>query len=235
MALKHRKSWLTACTLVAIAVGVGWTFAQPGTNQNQSPAPVNLLPQEALLFVTTDGSLAHRDAWEQTAAYQAIEESGLEAMFEKVIDGFHQLAAAQGAGGFVSLGRTALIHLRDHGLSLAATVVPQQNGPPTGYAILVLHDAARFEETVAQLIMGGTQGELDFQQADKAGRTVTFAVIPDSPGVEVGWWQESGHLVLVAGIQAVDSAIAVATGEAPNATTHPLYQKYVAGEHDFEV
>jgi prepilin-type processing-associated H-X9-DG protein len=233
MALKHRRTWLTTLTLLAIAAGVTWSFAQPG-EQGEAPDPITLLPQHSLLFFSTDGHDEHASAWEQTAAHQAVDQSGLSALVDKTLDSVQVLADSQGAGPVAELLRGLISHVRNRGVSLAMTVVPPQGGPPLGYAVLVLHDGARFEEALSELVRAAADGELNFDTIDQAGRNVTFALIPDSPGVEIGWWQERGHLVVVAGIQAVNSALTVMTGDAPNATASPLYENYVAAERDFE-
>lgn len=233
MALRYRRQWLSGFTVLAMIAGFGWAFAQPDGAAVESPDPVTLAPQGSLLFFTCEGALPHAKEWQQTAAYKALYESGLADLVTKVLDFGHQLAGQQGAGPFVSLGREFLNHVREHGITLAATINPPVNGPPTGYAILVLHNAARFEEPIGQFVVGLSQGNPPFEQSERSGRLVTSTIIPDSPGVEVGWWQERGHLVVVAGLDAINLALAVANGEAPNATQHPLYAKYIAAERDF--
>ena len=51
--------------------------------------------------------------------------------------------------------------------------------------------------------------------------------------MEIGWWAEGDHLVIVLGVNAIDSAVDVAAGDAPNISTNPLYKKYVAQEVPF--
>src|SRR5690606_16672536 len=55
-----------------------------------------------------------------------------------------------------------------------------------------------------------------------------------TPGIELAWWDEQGHLVIVAGHNAVDSAIKVAEGGA-NITAGPLWKQYATGNAGFEV
>ncbi|MFV0444533.1 MAG: DUF1559 domain-containing protein [Planctomycetaceae bacterium] len=234
MVRPSRHAGVIGSGLLSIALGVGWLFAQPDAKEDL-PDPLTLLPQHSLIFVATDGHAAHSDAWEQTSAHRAIDDSGLSALVDQTLDSIEHLAEQLGAGPVAGMTRQFLSHVRQQGFSFGATVRSPNDGPPSGYAVLVLHQAADFEVPISQLVQGVAAGELPFQTISQHGREVTFALIPDSPGVEVGWWQERGHLVIVAGIDAVGSALAVMTGESPNVTSNPLYAKYIAAEQDFEV
>ena len=99
---------------------------------------------------------------------------------------------------------------------------------------MVLHDAAVFEKGLAGLATGAARGEVDFETVKENGRTITRGLVPGTPGVEVGWWSEGSHLVVVAGMNAVDSAVAVADGGA-NITASPLWNQYAVGDAGFEV
>jgi hypothetical protein len=239
MALPYRRSFLALCSLCIATICVGWSFAQRGVGTGnkvvESPAPETLLPASTLLYFSSDGGLEHAAAWQQTAAYQSLEASGLLAVF---IDTYEQLkvqAVEQGEGEAVEMFETVYRQLQDHGLSLAVTVEPSPNGPPRAYATLVLHEAAELEGPIGQLLISATERELTFETNEISGRTVTHTTIPNSPGVQIGWWNESGHLVIVAGIDAVASALAVASGERENITTHPLWTKYIGVERDYDV
>lgn len=229
------RNWLAAVLGVSAAVSLGWVFAQQG-GKAKDVSPETLLPAKSILFFTAQGSAQHAKAWEQTAAHDALVKSGLKDAFVKVLDAFQEhYVEPNGVGEQFNLALSAFQHLQAHGLSLALTVEPPMDGPPKGYAILVLHNAVEFADTLSGLIMAASDGELDFQPSNVEGRKVTSAVIPNSPGVEIGWWTEGSHLVLVAGIDSVHSTIAVAGGKSPNVTTHPYWKKYVAPKCDYEV
>lgn len=232
MALQRPRTWIVGIPLAVVILGVGWTFAQQAVDP---PAPETLLPAKSLVYFGAGGALLHAEAWEQTAAYEALEASGLMPTLRDTIEHAFEIAVEMGAPEDIGLILGAIQHLQDHGLSFAATVAPPQGGPPSGYAILVLHRAAEFEEALSAVIQQATERQLNFETADRQGRSVTSAVIPGSPGVELGWWNERGHLVIVAGIGGIDSTLAIAGGTAPNLTQHPLWQKYIAAQEDFAV
>jgi hypothetical protein len=87
---------------------------------------------------------------------------------------------------------------------------------------------------VLQLAMMASRGQIQFEKSDLHGREVTHGTLPQGPGIEIGWWAEGEHLVVVAGLQAVENALQVAEGGA-NITTNDLWTEYVQGEADFEV
>jgi prepilin-type processing-associated H-X9-DG protein len=142
-----------------------------------------------------------------------------------------QTGGQEGPAGHVAQAAT---HIMDHGVSLAVSAGDGAAGPPTPWAVLVLHDAAMMEEALAQLAVGASRGEIDFQTSEMGDRSVTHGVIPNSPGVELGWWTEGQHLVVVAGINAVKSAVSVADGTTPNISTSPLWKKYRDADAGFE-
>src|SRR5690606_20902677 len=84
------------------------------------------------------------------------------------------------------------------GLSLAVSL-PGEDGAasPMPFATLVLHHGAPLEPGLSAAIKKGAEGEIDFRTQTLDGRKVTSALIPDSPGVEMGWWLEGEHLVMV--------------------------------------
>ena len=233
MLLRHPR-WCVACAVLVLGIGVGWTFAQPGASV-EPPAPETLLPAGSLLYVEADGQALHEDAWKATAAYKALQQSGLGTVVERTVKMIREQAAQAEAGPAVDLALTAAGHLRQHGLSLAVTVAPQPNGPPSAFAVLVLHRAASFEQPLADLLTAVSEGELNFVPEEREGRKLKKAIIPNTPGVEIAFWNERGHLLVVAGLGAVDSALAIAAGSADNITKNPLWTKYIAVDREFEV
>ena len=222
-----KKRWLAAGVL-AIGIGLGLGFAQTG----ERVAPETLLPEQSLLYVGIDGTLADEEAWQQTAAYEALYESGLIDVVTKLFTAVQaQSGGEQGIPGQIG---AALKHVMDHGASLSITLGEGNGRPPVPWGVLVLHDAAGFEPALEEFVIGTTRGEIDFETTDQSGRSVTRGLIPRTPGVEVGWWSEGGHLVVVGGIEAVRSALLVADGGA-NITANPLWEQYVLDDADFEV
>ena len=222
------KKRLLGVGVLAVGIGLGFGFAQTG----RRIAPETLLPEQSLLYIGVDGTLADEEAWQQTAAYEALYESGLIDVATK----FFAAVQAQSGGEQGIPGRigAALKHVMDHGASLAVTLGEGNGAPPLPWAVLVLHDAAGFEPAMREFVIGTTRGEIEFRTSDQNGRSVTQGLIPNTPGIEVGWWSEGGHLVVVGGMNAVASALNVAAGGA-NVTANPLWEKYVSEDADFEV
>ncbi|MEZ6063284.1 MAG: DUF1559 domain-containing protein [Planctomycetaceae bacterium] len=221
-----RFSW----GLLAAVLGIGLTLSFAAT-QNEPSRPVEeLLPADTVLLLGHDGAERHQAAWEKTAAYESMYESGMMDVWEKLID-FVGQQAGMGANSDVD---QAMKHLEARGATLAVSL-PSAQGPPLPHAMLVLHDAAKFESMLTGLArnLGGSI-RAQFESKSVSGRSVTMAVIPDSPGVEIGVWAEGGHLVVVAGIDAISTAISVADGKTPNLKSNELWRKYNYGTDSFE-
>ena len=222
MLFPMRKSFLGAIAgVVLICSFVGWTYAQRDAD---SVDPAKLLPAKSIIFLKANGSILTDEAFKKTASYQALYGSGLMQTIEDAFDAMpSQIPNEDEING-------AIEHLEEHGMSLAITV--DQTMQPFG--VVVVHDGvggADLLNDLAEMIPGG---ELDFQQVQQRGRHITMTMIPNTP-VELGWWEEQGHLLIAVGIDAIHSAIAVADGDQPNLTTSPLYEKYVAADRDFTV
>jgi prepilin-type processing-associated H-X9-DG protein len=215
-------------TLFAIGVVAGATVAfwQPGSG----PEPGTLLPADAVLFVKVDGTTTHQDAWRATAAYEALQNSGLEELGQRIEETVREIMAREG-GGMPPELEQAVVHIGQNGFSLAATL---GEGQPAPWGVIVLHNATSFEEAATDLLSQVSQGELEFTTDEIQGRSVTHTMIPNSP-VQLGIWSEETHLCVAVGINAVESALAVASGDAPNLTSSPQWERYVTADLGFEV
>ena len=214
-------------TLVAlIALGLGWGFVQ-GQGQARKPAAAvavateTLLPEDSVLLVHVDGSLLHEEAFKKTAAYDALYKSGLVGAFEKTFN------RAKGMAGPVPVKPylDALKLITEKGLSIAVTPGMGDQGPQP-WGVVVLHEGASLGKVLESIVQLGGNGQLQAEKTTIGKRSVMRMDIPDSPGVEVGWWAEGKHLVVAVGINGIAQAIEVADGKAPNVTTNPLWTKY---------
>ena len=68
-----------------------------------------------------------------------------------------------------------------------------------------------------------------------SGRSISKIIVPDTPGVELGWWAEGAHLVVSIGVNALESHVAVANGDEANFTTSDAWKKYGPDKADFEM
>ena len=214
--------------LVALMAGGFWLVWSPGEAQQvaapaKTPAAETLLPADAVLYVSCDGMAAHKDEFKKTAAYKAIYDSGLMDAGAKLLDVLKNQAGAPKE--VATLIGDAYETLVNNGMSIAVSVSADQ-GPPLPYAVVVFHKASKFEPQLSRFLQEATRGDLKFENRTVSGRKVTSSVIPNSPGVELGWWSEGQHLVVTAGMNAVDNSIKIASGDSPNITKNPLWKKY---------
>ncbi len=217
-------SWGLLLAICAGAFWLGWSpgEAQVGAPGKESPAPETLLPAGAVLYIGCDGLGPHEAEFEKTAAYKAVYDSGLMDAISKLIDA---VALKAGGGADLSVLKSVYHTLAQNGASVAVSVEAGQ-GPPQVYSVVVLSEAAKFEPQLAHFLKQTTRGDVEFKARVISGREVTSGILPNSPGVELGWWTEGKHLLVAVGIDAVAHGVAVAAGDAPNITTNPLWKKY---------
>lgn len=219
----RKRTQITSLFIAVVAVAslVGWTYAQRGAD---SVAPEKLLPARSIVYLKFNGSLKTDAAFRQTASYKALHESGLMGVIEKAMEAIPN--ETPNADQF----EEAFAHLEQNGISIAIT-------DGTGmqpWAVAVVHDAVGGAEFLNQMLEFLPPGTPDFQEVNRQGRTVTMTMFPNTP-VELGWWEEQGHLILAVGLDAIRSAIAVAEGDEPNLTTSSLYEEYLAQAPDYTV
>ncbi len=221
------RSRVALLSILAVGVvgGVTWSYWQPGSG----PDPGTLLPADAVLFVRVDGTTSHIDGWQATAAYEALQNSGLEELGQRIEDTVRDIMSREG-GGIPPEFEQAITHISENGFSVAATL---GEGQPAPWGVIVLHNATALEDAATGLLAQVSQGELEFTTEELHGRSVTHTMIPNSP-VQLGLWSEETHLCIAIGINAVESALAVASGEAPNLTSSPMWEQYVAADLGFE-
>lgn len=213
-----RFSW----GMIALTLAVGVALSTADENSRKTRSVEQLLPGNTVILLGQDGSAAHRDSWEQTAAYESMYKSGMVDMVEKV---FHWIGEQSGAGQNPQIQKL-FQDLDARGASVAVSL-PDGHGPPIPRITVVLQNGAEHESEISGMSRGlaGMMG-VQLEQEKVEGRSVATGMIPNSPGVEVGLWAEGHHLMIVAGVNAVREAMAVADGESPNLTTNAVWKKY---------
>ncbi len=215
---KRRISFVV--TMVALVLlGFGWGYGQGRTTK--TVAPESLLPGDAVLLAKIDGSLIHAAAFEKTAAYDALYTSGLMSFFEKTFNRVKGMAGPAPIKPFTD----ALKTISEHGVSLAVSPGMGDRGPQP-WGIVVFHEGATLDKLISSAVQLGSSGEIKPERKTIGKRIVVRFDIPDSPGVEVGWWVEGKHLAVVVGIDAITQALAVADAKSDNVTTNALWAKY---------
>ena len=212
-----------------------------GEAQNtKTPTVETLLPASTVLYVEWDGNAAHKVSWERTAAHDALYKTGLMDAVQKFLGGIQPKGMPRNAGDAREAIAKAFKRISDNGLVLSVSL-PDGAGPPLPQLTLVLRKAANLQDGLMQLAKNAGQAlgqRVEFQTKQVQSRTVTSGIVPVGPGgppIEIGWWAEGEHLVLVAGINAVAGAVAVAAGDALNLTSNDVWKKQSTMQADFEV
>lgn len=211
-------------------------FLSMGQAQNaRQKAVEELIPQDSILLLSADGSATHEEAFAKTAAHQALFESGLVPLIKRAMS---DVMAQSPAGPVAADGPIGKFfdHLSDHGIALSISVAPPApGGPPMPLpqAVLILPEGGEFAEPIGGLLQQ-TAG-IPVESREISGRTVQAFLVPDTPGVEIGWWAEAGHLVISIGINAIPAHVAVTSGEAPNLSTSPLWNQFGPKSTEFEM
>jgi hypothetical protein len=222
-----RISW----GMFAGVLGIVLTLTIADAQNRDKQTVEELIPASTVLFIGHDGAATHKGAWEKTAAYEAMYDSGMMAVFDKLFVFVGEQTGTQDNPEVTA----AMKHLEDHGATFAVSM-PAAQGPPIPQVTIVLHKAAKYDPILSGLVRNfGIFIGAQFEQSDVNERSVTSATIPNTPGIEVGIWAEGEHLVIVAGMNAVSAGVSVAAGEAPNLTTNSLWKKYNYDADGFEV
>ncbi|NOX53063.1 MAG: DUF1559 domain-containing protein, partial [Planctomycetes bacterium] len=209
--------------LSGIALLLGAAVSLGVSRLEETPPPENLLPADAVVLCQWDGFTAHEAAWRQTAAYEALVESGCADFAKKLAEGL----LAQAPPDVATLLEDAVGSVISKGVSFAIALNGGQ-GPPTPFAVLVLHRSSRLAAELQRLVRQAAGPRVEWQEKKINGRQVVWAALPRTPNVEAGWWSEGEHLVIAIGIQAIERATSVAAGTTPNVTHTQLWKTYHA-------
>ncbi len=217
--MRARRILFVVTLIALVGFGIGWNLVQGQTRK--VVATETLLPEDSVLLFRTDGSLLHAEAFQKTAAYDALFKSGLISFFEKTFERAKGLAGPLPVKPYLDAAKL----ISEKGLSFAVTPGVGERGPQP-WAVAVLHEGASLDKLISSLIQMASNGELKPAKKTIGKRTVVRLDIPDSPGMELGWWPEGKHLVVTFGINAIEQALSVADAKSPNVTTNPLWAKY---------
>jgi len=211
------KSIASVSVAVLLAGSLFWMVGAD-ESRTASVAPETLLPASSCIYMTHDGSIPHLEGLKQTAAWKSLEDTQLIARILDLVQLF--ISTTGEANG--QLARDVMDHVRAHGVSLAFSVTGNGDGFAP-YGTLVLHDAGRFLEQLEPLILPVLEKEGQaVSQMTLDGRQIT-SISTEMEGVSVAWWNEQGHLVISAGMDAATQTIHTATGIEANITKNPLW------------
>jgi len=215
--------------LLAGLLLAGWSYGQAKPGR---VAPESLIPEKSLLFIRFDGTKAHAAAMEKTAAYDALYRSELIPTVVRVVKGLSAQSPPE-AQQMLADATQVLVGVMDDGIDLGIALENGAGGPPRPWGVIVLRNSGKLEPRIAKAMKTALDGDVELKTETRQGRRVTSGSIKQSP-FEIGWWVEGDHLVAAVGLNAVESALAIATGKAPNVTAHPAFGKYTRSD-SFEV
>ena len=236
MSRSGRLSLVCALSLVGVAL-TGWTlWAQQKPKAVKAPAkqeaakvstPMALIPAETVLLISSDGDARHQAAWEKTAAYEAFRKSGFLDVLQKLVQGIMEQVPDDRSHAAMEIVQFVC----DHGLTISLAL-PPGDGPGIPSLTIVAHDAGPHAGVLDQFVNNlGPDVMVTIEMVK--GRSVSRFVIPETPGIELAWWSEKDHLIMTAGMGAVDGAIDVAAGNSPNFASTDHGKKLVA-KPDFD-
>lgn len=210
-------------TSLCLLAGVAWSLLGFQAPPNK---PVETLhPAHPVFLYVFDGLATHQQSWDTTGSKKALIDSGLGAHLDKLLT---FLAVEVGGAGAESV-RKMFVRSLDQGASLSVSL-DTSNAVPAPQMTLILHGSAGLEEPLVQQLIAGPLKDLQQKSEMIGSRKVTRIAIPKVPGAEVGWWTDGGHLVMAAGVKAIESALAVADGTAANLSTNAIVQKLRADQ-----
>jgi hypothetical protein len=205
---------------VASAVAIGLAAS------DEKKTVESFLPANSVLYIGWDGTARNKEAWEKTAAYDALEKSGLLGTLTKIALSYVPTEHRADADAIRDLVKS----IAQKGFSASLSLPKGTNIP---LVVLVLQDAAALEPALDARLPRLVGNSVKFESLMVRGRKVTRARSPEHEGVEIGWWAEGGHLIAVFGKGGIESVLDVADGKSPAITTTAQWRKYREDRQDF--
>jgi hypothetical protein len=224
--MRRQRVFLAAGLILGVGVATAVAFALAASEER---APESLLPADSMIYFGWDGIDKHKADWKKTAWYESLDKT-------------HFLSTLADLGlSFIPPDapikskdvRQLLDSVARRGLSVSVAFPKQQTYPRLE---VVLHQAAALEVGFNSVIPRIAGNSVKFESSVIRGRRVmrgvteTYHPVADgvaaSPGPELAWWVEGGHLLFVFGEGAVEATLDVADGKAPALPTTPNWRKY---------
>lgn len=226
---------LFSLVIVILIVSVGAAFSihqasRTGQRAERDIPLENLLPADPVLYVNWDGLDAHKESWEKTVAHEALIESGLMPNLLKLIQSLAEAAGPQ----IRDIADKGLDQSIQRGFTVSVVLQDSAGGPPMPALFLGLRDGDELEPMLTNLIAESPIGRENVDTSDVEGRQIHRVIVPASPGVELVWWTQGGHLLLAAGRGVSETVGQIIQGEAPNLTASKQWKRMSEAEN-FEV
>lgn len=176
--------------------------------------PQQLFPADTVAYFSYDGMQRHEAAWKQTAAYEALVDSGLWEALES------WLMARGGESPLAPALHKLVMHALSRGVS-GGLLLPAGAETPTPLVTVVLHDGASLRGRAELLLKSALP---DVETVDVSARRALQGRL--SRGSDQVWrlWTEGEHLVFTIGAEATRRALAAAGGQSPDITQARLWR-----------
>jgi hypothetical protein len=231
--MRRQRIFSAAVLILVAAIASAVAFA---LSQSEERAPESLLPADSVVYFGWDGTEKHKADWEKSACYESLDKTKL----LKTIADFALSYIPADSPVPESAVRQLLSGIARRGISLSLSV---PKGQLTPRVVVVLHQAAdlqpAFDAALPQLFKG-TQFEVTTIRGRRVNRGVfhnsrfTNGGVVSTPGSELAWWAEGGHLVIAFGEPAVDAELDVADGKAPPITQTANWRRFRVEPTDFQ-
>lgn len=215
----------TRLCLASMIVGLIAASWSPVQAQQKAPGPLALIPEGTFVLVQSDGDAAHQAAWEKTAAYDAFRKTGLVDAFSKTFRELMGQLPDERANAVLEI----IDFLSQNGMTISLGL--GGDGPGIPYLTVIAHNAGPHGDALDQFVELIPDTEVTKEKI--SDRMVSYFTIQITPAIEVGWWTEGDHLVMVAGMNVIDGALQVAQGKSPNFAAGAAGKKLTA-KADFE-
>ncbi|HEV8070616.1 MAG TPA: DUF1559 domain-containing protein [Planctomycetaceae bacterium] len=243
--MRRQRIFFAAVLILGVGIASAVAFALAASEEQ---APESLLPADSVVYFGWDGTEKHKAAWEKTACYEALDKTHL----VKTLADFALSYIPADSPVPQEAVRQLFEGIARQGISVSATFPKEQTYPRV---IVVLHRAAGLESGFNSAIpkLFAAQKLIKFETSTIRGRRVTRGILPSytetgqsagalsgstgvvvSPGPELAWWADGGHLVLVFGEGAVEAALDVADGKSPPIIQSANWRKYREESSDFQ-
>lgn len=186
-----------------------------------------LHPAKPVFLYIWDGSEAHQKAWEATGLHKSVVGSGLDKSLLKLLN----LASSGGSPVEQFLTDFTTQGLA-RGASISVALVTKMDVPVP--QVTVVFPKSKDQAKKLDEVFAGPLQEASPTVETVSDRKVTRVALPFLDGYEFGWWLEGEDLVLVFGMEALESAIDVANGKSANLTSNVMVQK-LRQSTDFDV
>jgi hypothetical protein len=222
---------LTLLILLSVSFAPFVSAAHTHLNMDAASDTDALLSSDTVFYSKCHGLMHYKEAYEKTAIYQAVQQSELMPLLEKVID----FAANRIPREEFSLIKRLGKNLEQEGIILAISLPKDPNQPPLPQATVVIPQGGDLAVDIHNMLQKYIERDLEFKTEQINERTVFTAVIPNSPGVEISFWKEAegNQLVIVAGIGAARKTIGIKMGKLPNITTNATWKELQGKKSDF--